>query len=588
MYILGLSCFYHDSAAVLLLDGRIIAAVEEERFTRKKHDQAFPVQSIEYCLNLAGITLDEVGAVVFYDKPLLKFDRLLETYFARAPLGLKSFLLAMPVWLKEKIYFKKILRDALKKFSDQTPKLYFSEHHLSHAASAFYPSPYKEAAILCIDGVGEWATTSGWYGEGNTIKPLFEIHFPHSLGLFYSAFTGFLGFKVNSGEYKIMGLAPFGKPEFVDLILKELIHFNADGSFQLNLEYFDFTHEHEMVTKKFAELFGHPAKMAEDEISEFHKNLAASLQAVSEMAVLKLAAQIKKLTGSENLVMAGGVALNCVANGKLKASGLFKKIWVQPASGDSGGALGAAMAFTYLENKTPRIIESNSQLGSLLGPEFKIEHIKLFLDTMNVQFHEYQSNSELDLEISREIMKGSVVGLFQGRMEFGPRALGSRSIIGDPRFPKMQSIMNLKIKKRESFRPFAPAVLADCVEDYFHWDQTTASPYMLFTTQVKNKIPLPAVTHVDGSARLQVVDEKIHPRFYALLKTFYQESGCPVIINTSFNVRGEPIVARPSEALNCFMTTDMDILVLENFLLKKSEQSEATLARDWVNAYVKD
>jgi carbamoyltransferase len=590
MYVLGLSCFYHDSSAALLRDGIIVAASEEERFTRKKHDQAFPMQSIEFCLSFAGITLDQVDAVVFYDKPLLKFDRLLETYFARAPFGLKSFLKAMPIWLKEKIYFKKLIRDSLKKISKNIPLLYFSEHHLSHAASAFYASPYNEAAVLCIDGVGEWATTSGWIGKGSDLKPLFEIHFPHSLGLFYSAFTGYLGFQVNSGEYKMMGLAPFGKPIYTDLIMDNLIHFNNDGSFQLNLDYFDFTKDSEMITEKFIELFKNPRRRKDEitDFTQFHKDLAASVQAVTETAVLNLARQIKLLTGLDNLTMAGGVALNCVANGKLKESGIFKNIWIQPASGDSGGALGAALAYYFLEKKSSRVISADFQQGSLLGPGFKGEHIKLLLDSMGVVYHQSSTEEVLNDLISDEIIKGSVIGLFQGRMEFGPRALGSRSIIGDPRFPKMQSIMNLAIKKRESFRPFAPAVLKEVVAEYFDWDSSVASPYMLFTTQVKSTLALPAITHVDGSARLQVVDENIHPRFYRLIKTFYKKSGCPVLINTSFNVRGEPIVARPLEAVNCFMTTAMDVLVLENFFMRKSEQKMELFKIDWMSAYAKD
>ncbi len=588
MYILGLSCFYHDSAAVLLKDGLIVAAAEEERFTRKKHDQSFPLQSIEFCLKEANITLSEVDSIVFYEKPFLKFERILETYFARAPFGIKTFLKAMPIWIKEKIYLKKVIRDSLKKFSKNVPPLYFSEHHLSHAASAFFASPYEEAAVLCIDGVGEWATTSGWHGKKNNLQPLFEIHFPHSLGLFYSAFTGYLGFKVNSGEYKMMGLAPYGKPLFVDLILKELIHLNIDGSFQLNLDYFDFTKEKEMITTKFVQLFGRPPRRDENEMDQFHKDLAASVQVVTEMAVMNLAQKVKELTKSESLTMAGGVALNCVANGKLRESGLFKNIWIQPASGDSGGALGAALAYYYLENKSSRILNSDLMSGSLLGPTYKSEHIKLFLNHLGVKFHEFEQEDELNLKIADEIMKGSVIGLFQGRMEFGPRALGSRSIIGDPRIPNMQSIMNLKIKKRESFRPFAPAVLKEEVANYFFWDKEVASPYMLFTTQVKDKSIFPAITHVDGSARIQIVDEKIHSKFYRLLKTFYIKSGSPVIINTSFNVRGEPIVARPSEALNCFMTTDMDVLIMENIMLKKSEQSEGIINRDWKSAYDRD
>lgn len=589
MYILGLSCFYHDSSAALLMNGEIIAAAEEERFSRLKHDQGFPKQSIEFCLSAAGITLSDIEAIVFYDKPILKFDRLLETYFSAAPRGLGSFLRAMPVWLKEKIYFKKLLRDSLKKLAPDItlPPLYFSEHHLSHAASAFYPSPYKESAVLCIDGVGEWATTSGWHGEDGNLRPLFEIHFPHSLGLFYSAFTGYLGFKVNSGEYKMMGLAPYGIAKYKDIILEHLIHFNNDGSFQLNLDYFNFTSDKEMITQKFVDLFGHPRRIDEEEILPFHKDLAASIQAVTEIAVLKLATQIKLLTKSDSLCLSGGVALNCVANGKLLESGLFRHIWVQPASGDSGGALGAALAFYYLEKKSVRNVLSNTQKGSLLGPEFKNEHIELMLKEIGADYKYFAEETDLNSEISDELIKGSVIGLFQGKMEFGPRALGCRSIIGDPRFPKMQSIMNLAIKKRESFRPFAPAVLLEEVHNYFKWLKNSPSPYMLFTTKTLGE-SLTATTHVDGSARIQTVDSQVHPRFHRLIKTFFAKTGCPVIINTSFNVRGEPIVCRPIEAVNCFLTTDMDVLVLESFLIKKSLQPDGIKNHKWMSAYAKD
>lgn len=588
MVILGLSAFYHDSAAALIVDGKIIAAAEEERFTRKKHDQSFPLQSIEFCLKEGKLRLDEVDAIVFYDKPLLKFDRLLETYFESAPKGLSSFLQAMPLWIKEKIYFKKILRDSFKKFAVKLPPIYFSEHHLSHAASAFYASPYGEAAILCIDGVGEWATTSGWQGFSNEIKPLFEIQFPHSLGLFYSAFTAYLGFKVNSGEYKMMGLAPYGRPEYTDLLLKECIHFNADGSYQLNLDNFNFVGTKQMFSKKLQDLFQHPPRAENEPLTEFHKNLAASVQKVTEMGVMNLAKQMKLLTQLDSITLAGGVALNCVANAVLKESGLFKNVWVQPASGDSGGSIGAALAWYHLEKKGKRLLDGNWQQGSLLGPSFEPYFIKMYLEEMGVHFTEYTTETEMNEVISDELIKGSVVGLFRGKMEFGPRALGCRSIIGDPRFPNMQSTMNLKIKKRESFRPFAPAVLKEEVDKHFFWNAKTPAPYMLFTAQVKDPQAFPATTHVDGSARLQVVDQSIHPRFHQLIKTFFTKSGCPVIINTSFNVRGEPIVCRPSEALNCFMTTDMDVLVLENFLLKKSDQPGIVLKRDWKNAYARD
>ncbi len=588
MYILGLSCFYHDSAAALVRDGVLVAAAEEERFTRKKHDQSFPKNSIKFCLNFEGITLDQVDAIIFYDKPFLKFDRLLETYFNYAPFGLRTFLKAIPLWLKEKIYFKKLVRNEFKNIGEKIPPIFFSEHHLSHAASAYYPSPFSDAAILCLDGVGEWATTSGWHATEGVIKPLFEIHFPHSLGLFYSAFTGYLGFKVNSGEYKMMGLAPYGTPLYTKIILENLIQLNDDGSFQLNLDYFNFTKENEMFTDKFVQLFNHPQRNNENEILTFHKDLAASVQEVTEIAVLKIARHIKKLTKSENLALAGGVALNCVANGKLKKSELFKNIWVQPASGDSGGALGAALAFYYQVKKYPRSIEKNFQMGSLLGPSFTNIEIEEVLKTKNVKYHFYSEYEDLDKKICVEILQGNVIGFFQGRMEFGPRALGARSIIGDPRYQNMQSLMNLKIKKRESFRPFAPAVLKDVVSNYFDWEADKDSPYMLFTTKVNDSMSLPAITHVDGSARIQIVDEEIHPRFYKLLKCFYQMSGCPVLINTSFNVRGEPIVCKPEEALNCFMTTDIDILVLENFLILKKEQSSELLKNQWVSAFEND
>ncbi len=590
MYTLGLSCFYHDSAAVLLKDGQIVAAAEEERFSRKKHDSGFPGHSIHFCLTTAGINLDNIDAIVFYDKPILKFDRLLETYFSSAPSGLKSFLRAMPVWLKEKIYLKKMLKDGLKQFSSngKFPPVFFSEHHLSHAASAFYPSPFDSAAILCIDGVGEWASSSGWVGKGRDIKPIFEIQFPHSLGLFYSTFTGYLGFKVNSGEYKMMGLAPYGKPVYKDIIYKNLIHLFPDGSFQLNLDYFSFTSEDGMFTQAFVDLFGKPGRKSEETLTQFHKDLAASVQAVTEEVVLHLAEAIKKMTNEKNLVMAGGVALNCVANGVLLKSGLFDKIWVQPASGDSGGALGCALAYYHLHLKKDRVVLSNYQQGSLLGPEFTNSEIKATLDKYHFTYQEFISDKDLDVVLVNEhLTREKVVGFFQGKMEFGPRALGSRSIIGDARDPKMQSVMNLKIKKRESFRPFAPIVLKESVEENFDWKLSDESPYMLFTAQTK-ATNLPAITHVDGSARLQVIDRQIHPRIHGLLTTFKNATGCPVLINTSFNVRGEPIVCTPIQALKCFMTTDMDTLVLENFLLTKSLQPKIVTDQKWESAYAED
>lgn len=589
MYTLGLSCFYHDSAAALIKDGSIVAAAEEERFTRIKHDSSFPEHSINYCLNEANIKLTDIHSIVFYDKPILKFDRLLETYFSSAPKGLPSFLRAMPVWLKEKIYFKKMLKDGLNKFSkEKHPPVYFSEHHLSHAASAFFPSPYENAAILCIDGVGEWASTSAWLGQKNKIKPIFEIQYPHSLGLLYSTFTGYLGFKVNSGEYKMMGLAPYGKPIYKELILKEMITLFKDGSFQLNLKYFNFTSDSGMFTKEFVKLLGHPQRKSEGPILEFHKDLAASIQAVTEEAVINLARAVKSATDQRQLVMAGGVALNCVANGVLLKSGLFDKIWVQPASGDSGGALGCALAYYHLHLKQDRTVHLDAQQGSLLGPAFTSLEIKRMLNKYGFLYTEFQDTDALDDTLVKEhLTKDKVIGFFQGRMEFGPRALGSRSIIGDPRSPAMQSVMNLKIKQRESFRPFAPIVLKEDVEEFFDWKKEDESPYMLFTAQAKNKT-LPAVTHVDGSARLQVVDRNVHHRIHELLVAFKKVTGCPVLINTSFNVRGEPIVCTPFEALKCFMTTGMDTLVLENILLTKMEQPQSVLETKWESSYAED
>ena len=524
--------------------------------------------------------------MVFYDKPFLKFDRLLETYFSQAPKGLKSFLKAMPLWLKEKIYFKKLLKDNFKKFSTKIPPIYFCEHHLSHAASAFYPSPFEKAAILCIDGVGEWATTSAWLGSKNNITPLFEIQYPHSLGLLYSAFTGYLGFKVNSGEYKMMGLAPYGKPIYKEIILKELIHIHEDGSFQLNFKYLNFTSNGRMTNIHFEKLFSHAPRKIDDPLLEFHKNLAASIQEVTEIVVLKLAAAVKKQTNADHLTLAGGVALNCVANGILKKVGLFEQIWVQPASGDSGGALGAALSFYYLQLKKSRTIAKDVQQGSMLGPSFKDDEIKLILEKYNMNYFYFKDENSLNKNIVEHLIDGKVIGFFQGRMEYGPRALGCRSIIGDPRGEKMQSTMNLKIKKRESFRPFAPIVLKERVEEFFHWNKNDLSPYMLFTTNTKENVNLPAVTHIDGSARLQVVDQDIHPRLHRLLKKFDDKSNCPVLINTSFNVRGEPIVCHPLEAISCFMTTEMDVLVLESFILEKSQQN--ALDKQWESAFEKD
>ena len=591
MRILGLSCYYHDSAAALLSDGEIIAAAEEERFTRKKHDSSFPNQSILYCLNYSKLKLTDIDAIVFYDKPLLKFDRLLETFLSSVPSGFRAFVRTMPIWLKDKLYLKKKLRDELREIDQSLGKdipIYFSEHHLSHAASAFYPSPFNEAAIMCIDGVGEWASTSCWVGEGNQINPLFQIDFPHSLGLLYSTFTGFLGFTVNSGEYKMMGLAPYGRPHFVDLIKKELIHIFEDGSYQLNMQHFDFVSDNKMYRHSFSYLFNCLPRLPNEPIKQVHKDIAASIQKVLEECILNLAKELKKETNSKNLVLAGGVALNCVANGMLLKSKLFEKIWIQPASGDSGGALGCALAFYFIEKKLQRNVQKNFQKGSLLGPEFNFYEIKTILDNYSCRYEIYLDSVELDEVLVRDhLIHSKVVGFFQGRLEFGPRALGSRSIIGDARDKKMQSLMNLKIKKRESFRPFAPIVLKEHVCEYFDWESENESPYMLFTAQTKN-LNLPAVTHVDGSARLQIVDADIHPRLHQLLSIFYSYTQCPVLINTSFNVRGEPLVLTPFDALKCFLTTEMDILVLGSFILRKEDQKECLEKFEWRSAFHED
>ena len=595
MKILGLSAFYHDSAAVLVVDGEIISAVQEERFTRIKNDESFPSHSINFCLSESDLNLSDIDFVVFYDKPLIKFERLLETYISYAPKGFKSFVAAMPIWLKDKLFLKQTIISELKKLndSDTTPTLLFSEHHLSHAASAFYPSPFKEAAILCLDGVGEWATSSVWLGKQNKILPIWEINFPHSLGLLYSAFTYYTGFRVNSGEYKLMGLAPYGEPKYVDLILDNLIDVKDDGTFRLDMSYFGFATGLTMTNKKFHKLFeGEPRKM-DSEITQKDMDIARSIQVVIETVILKLANTIHKELKVDYLCLAGGVALNCVANGKLLNQGPFKDIWIQPAAGDSGGALGAALSvwYEYLDNIREVDGKNDKMKGSYLGGSFTNDYIEDYLKEVKASY-EYIEDEKLFLRLAKIINGGHVVGWFNGRMEFGPRALGARSIIGDPRSKTMQSTMNLKIKYRESFRPFAPAVLFQFAKEWFEIEKE--SPYMLLVSNVKNnklvhlnaieknfsgldklnttRSLIPAVTHVDNSARVQTVHKETNQRFFHLLSEFNKLSGCPVLINTSFNVRGEPIVYSPEDAFKCFMSTEMDFLVMENMLLDKKDQ----------------
>ena len=595
--ILGLSAFYHDSAAVVLVDGKVVAAAQEERFTRKKHDAAFPAKAIEYCLHEAGLTLSDIDYITFYDKPLVKFERLLETYLGYAPRGFRSFVMAIPVWLKEKLFLKVTLRRELAALSglspNELPQLLFDEHHGAHAASAFFASPYEKAAVLCLDGVGEWATSSVWLGDGNTLIPQWEIRFPHSLGLLYSAFTYYTGFKVNSGEYKLMGLAPYGEPKHVDLIKKHLIDIKPDGTFRLDMRYFNYATGLTMTNSRFDRLFGGAPRQPESELTQREMDIAASIQVVTEEIVLKLATTIHAELDVDYLCLAGGVALNCVANGRLDAEGPFKATWIQPAAGDAGGALGAALAtwHTYLEK--PRTCKPNADLmrGSYLGPRAKQSEIESFLESIDAPFHKL-NDADLVSTVADLLTDENVVGWFNGRMEFGPRALGARSIIGDARSPKMQSVMNLKIKYRESFRPFAPAIKAESVAKWFGREQE--SPYMLKVAKVndEHRIPLsedeaalfgieklnvprssiPAVTHVDYSARIQTVHKETNPRFHALLSAFEERTNCPVLINTSFNVRGEPIVCTVEDAYRCFMRTEMDVLVLENALLLKHEQ----------------
>ena len=594
--ILGISAYYHDSAAALLVDGEIAAAAQEERFSRKKHDARFPVHAVRYCLGEAGIGLRDVDRVVFYDKPLVKFERLLETYLSYAPNGIRSFIAAMPVWLKEKLYLKNTLRTELANLGGckpgDLPPLLFAEHHQSHAASAFYFSPFERAAVLCLDGVGEWATTSAWVGNGAELKPLWEIDFPHSLGLLYSAFTYFTGFKVNSGEYKLMGLAPYGQPKYADLILEKLIDLKEDGTFRLDMQYFNYCTGLTMTNGRFDELFGGPPRKAESRLTQREMDIAASIQVVTEEVVLRLARTLHRETGERYLCLAGGVALNCVANGRVLREGPFEDIWIQPAAGDAGGALGAAATIWHQYDAKPRAVNGHDRMrGGFVGPRFGPADIRSQLDAFGARY-EALDDETLFARLAELLEQEHVIGWFQGRMEFGPRALGGRSIIGDPRSAKMQSVMNLKIKYRESFRPFAPSVLAERVGDYF--DQHGPSPYMLIVAPVREelRIPLtaeqqklfgieklklkrselPAITHVDYSARIQTVHQDTNPRYYALLKAFEARTGCGVLVNTSFNVRGEPIVGSPTDAYRCFMRTEMDYLVVENFLLEKTQQ----------------
>ncbi len=610
--ILGISCYYHDSAAALVQSGRILAAAQEERFSRRKHDAGFPAGAIAACLSQAGLAPSDIDQVVFYDKPLLKFERLLETYLACAPRGFRSFLKAMPVWVKEKLFLKNLLRKELSQTlglaREALPPLLFSEHHLSHAASAFFPSPFRKAAVLCLDGVGEWATTSVWRGEDNRLEPLWQLDFPHSLGLLYSAFTYYTGFRVNSGEYKLMGLAPYGEPRYVDLILDELLDLKADGSFRLNLDYFDFPAGLRMTSHRFHALFGGPPRVPESPIRQKDMDIACSIQRVTEEIVLRLARTLHRETGLDQLCLAGGVALNCVANGRLLREGPFASVWVQPAAGDAGGALGAALAVwhQYLDGERPEPAGDTMQ-GSRLGPAYGMDEITARLDALGAVY-EVLDEARLYDEVAARLAQDQVIGWFQGQMEFGPRALGGRSILGSPLAADMQPRMNLKIKYRESFRPFAPAVKHDRVADWFEFEG--ASPYMLFTAQVAGhrRLPLdedalgatglerlrlkrseiPAVTHVDGSARLQTVHPDTDPRFYRLLDAFERRTGCPVLVNTSFNVRGEPIVATPEDAYRCFMRTDMDCLVLENALLLKADQPPWREDSDWKKAHALD
>jgi carbamoyltransferase len=592
--VLGISAFYHDSAAALVVDGEIVAAAQEERFTRIKHDHEFPVNAIQYCLKQANLKAEDLYSVGFYDKPFLKFERLLETYLAYAPSGFASFMKAMPLWLREKLHLPREMNRGLG--HKYKKRFVFTEHHESHAASAFFPSPFEEAAILTLDGVGEWATTSFGTGAGNKIHLTHEIRFPHSLGLLYSAFTYFTGFKVNSGEYKLMGLAPYGEPTFVKQIM-QLIDLKEDGSFRMDMSYFNYCQGLTMTSRKFDRLFGGPPRSSESKLTQREMDIAASIQQVTEEIMLRMARHVHKTTGQKNLCLAGGVALNCVGNGRILRDGPFENIWIQPAAGDAGGALGVAMFIWHQLLDKPRTVKiTDSQHGSLLGPAYTEPEVKSYLDSIGAKYTLFDNDDALCDEVAGLIASEKVIGWMNGRMEFGPRALGSRSILGDARSPKMQSVMNIKIKFRESFRPFAPAVLEERVSDYFDVKDRQPSPYMLLVAPVRQsrRIPIngsanglfgidklnvqrsevPAITHVDYSARLQTVDENRHGRYYKLIKSLDKKTGCPVIINTSFNVRGEPIVLSPEQAYRCFMATNIDVLVIERFVLRREDQPQ--------------
>jgi carbamoyltransferase len=609
MRILGISAYYHDSAAALVEDGVIVAAAQEERFTRKKHDANFPTNAIDYCLKRAGVGLEGIDRVVFYDKPFLKFERLLETYLAFAPLGFKSFRMSIPLWLREKLFLKDLLQKAFQKIDTNKKwngELLFSEHHLSHAASAFFPSPFEEAVVLTMDGVGEWATTSVAIGRGHQLEVRKEIHFPHSLGLLYSAMTYYTGFKVNSGEYKVMGLAPYGVPKYVDLIYKHLIDVKPDGSFRMDMSYFNYATGLTMTNDKFAKVFGGPARKASEPLTQHHMDLAASLQAVTEDIVLKLTRSLREETGIDNLCLAGGVALNCVANGKVLRDARFKNVYVQPAAGDAGGALGAALVGYHMQLDQPRTVDGDKMRGSYLGPQFDQADIEARLKAAGAKFETLSDEALLEASAA-DLADGKAMGWFQGRMEFGPRALGNRSIIGDPRSPSMQKTLNLKVKYRESFRPFAPSVLREKVAEWFELDGD--SPYMLMVADVvksrrlemtpeqqklfgidKLNVPrsdIPAVTHVDYSARIQTVESTVNARYHALLSAFERKTGCPVLVNTSFNVRGEPIVGTPEDAFRCFMGTDLDVLAVGNCYLRK-EQQDPSLKQNYETAFELD
>ena len=612
MRILGLSAFYHDSAAALVEDGRIVAAAQEERFSRKKHDARFPHHALGYCLAEAGVSLADVDFVAFYDKPFLKFERLLETYVAFAPSGYRSFRMAVPLWLREKLFQKDLLRKELKKSApdyDWENRLLFAEHHQSHAASAFYPSPFNEAIVLTMDGVGEWATTSVSYGRGNNLEMTKEIHFPHSLGLLYSAMTYYTGFKVNSGEYKVMGLAPYGEPKYAGLILEHLIDLKEDGSFRLDQSYFNYCTGLTMTNARFDDLFGGPPRRSDELLTQRHMDLAASIQAVVEEVVLRLTRSLAAETGAKNLCLAGGVALNCVANGRVLRDGRFERIWIQPASGDAGGALGAALTAYHRFQDQPRSLNGgpDAMLGSYLGPSFAQDEIEARLAASGARFSVLPDDIALIERTAQALSEEKAIGWFQGRMEFGPRALGARSILGDPRSPTMQKMLNLKVKYRESFRPFAPSVLREDVADWFELDED--SPYMLLVADVvggrrrqmtaeeqalfgidKLNVPrseIPAVTHVDYSARIQTVHRETNPKYHALISAFKEKTGCPVVVNTSFNVRGEPIVCTPEDAFRCFMGSEIDVLTVGNCYMVKEDQDPA-LKLDYKNAFELD